>query len=165
MIQFPRDITKVLSEAELSQIRGGYSAMYMNASATKSIAGPYPPAWNFVQPLLSRYFTEPYSIPETEREECIIGILGARYPGGLVLGIHLYWGLAVGLSADRVANVLLLASAYTGEPVFASAIVSMQIVVNTLNRLCADANGEPISSKDATAAIAAAWNNSLTAMA
>jgi alkylhydroperoxidase/carboxymuconolactone decarboxylase family protein YurZ len=85
------------------------------------IESQLPRAANAVNALTNYFFTkntdDEFPMSEKSRERGIISVLVATdIDAGWVIAVHFYWAIAVGLSPEAIANMILLASTYSGIP-------------------------------------------------
>ena len=115
------DITGVLTPAELSFLRDGFAHQpdALTDLARAQVVAAYPEAAGVVNALPDRFFVRPQGgalpLPAPVRDRTIIAILASTETDpGLLLAVHFYWGIAVGLSPKDIAETLLLAATYSG---------------------------------------------------
>jgi alkylhydroperoxidase/carboxymuconolactone decarboxylase family protein YurZ len=158
-----QDVTKLLTEAQIRQFRGGYDEDWMNRTAEAALILPYPPATPLADTVTKLFYSPGAPLSAAEREMCLIGTL-AHGPSPLFLAVHLYWGLAVGLDPDKMADVLLLMGTYAGLPIYSSAIATMETTFAALQMLAAGYPvTEPIPSPAAIGALRQVFSPPATA--
>ena len=117
------DVTGLLTPDELVFLRDGFAHQpdALTDLARAQVVAVYPAAAGVINALPDRFFVHPKGgslpMPAQDRERSIIAILASTETDpGLLLAVHFYWGLAVGLSAKDIAETLLLAATYSGLP-------------------------------------------------
>jgi hypothetical protein len=120
------DICNILTSDEIATLKRGYDRDAMNQAAIAAVAGPYQPGTDFVKFIVDHFY-DPERWPPDQREQCMISLLTPHCVGqGLLLAVHLYWGLMEGLSAHQIADTILLAGAYSGIPNFTNGIGTLR---------------------------------------
>ncbi|MEZ4474520.1 MAG: hypothetical protein R3F60_27770 [bacterium] len=110
------DMTGYLADEEIGRLRMGYDRGVMLAASQGSV-GDTSPAAALVGFLGTAVYDADAMAP-ADRERCILALLATR-PHALTLGVHVYWGLAEGLSLRDIYQVLVLAAGYAGVDAFA----------------------------------------------
>lgn len=151
----PRDITKILSDAQLEKLRAGYSLAAMRGGAQYALADArFPGARGLVDSLYDRFYTDKeqewffdatlydqkrvvdLELNNATRELILVGILSA-YGNTFQYVVHVYWCLMLGVTVEGVANAILLSANYTGAPTWANGVSTLQQLLELLAK-CAD---------------------------
>jgi alkylhydroperoxidase/carboxymuconolactone decarboxylase family protein YurZ len=134
----PGDIRNILAPDQLAKLRGGYIAEVMNRAATAALIGPFPPATPIAEFIIGHFYRSERWEP-ARREQCVITYFASRAAGNEAnLGIHIYWGMMEGLSADVIGDTILLAAAYSGIENYTNGIGVMTHVLTVLRALIED---------------------------
>ncbi|NOZ00885.1 MAG: hypothetical protein GXP54_03225 [Deltaproteobacteria bacterium] len=126
------DMSFLLKDTEIESLRKGYNAEVMKAASKGGIAQVYPPGAPFPEGVVD-WLYEGTPIAPRDRERCLIALLAQRQDG-VMLAIHIYWGLMEGLGLDEIGRTLLLSGAYTGIPNYTAGLF-------TLKKTCAALKG------------------------
>lgn len=118
------DMTGFLTDAELTTLRAGYDREGMVKGATGAVARHYAGAAPLMQFFQSELYA-PERMEPKDRQRCLLAILAPR-GHALTLSVHVYWGLAEGLSLRDIYQVLLLTAAYSGIDAFATSAFILQ---------------------------------------
>ena len=143
------DLRSLLTDEDLATLRSAYRAADMIEKAHGASVDTFPPAGAFANFLLDYFYeagsgstpasAEPWT--PAERELVLLGLLSSRLMGrGLNLALHVYWGLMVGLSVQRIADTLTLAGIYSGMQSFTG---SLGVLKGTLLVLHGTASIDP----------------------
>lgn len=135
------DVRRILGDAQLAQLRAQFKNEDMVTMARGASVDVYPPTSAFPTLLLDYYDSagggsmagaaEPMT--PGERELVLLGVTSSKIEGrGMNLSIHVYWGLMVGLSVQRVADVLALSGVYNGMQVYTCAFSVLKHSLETL---------------------------------
>lgn len=128
------DLLTILSDADLAALRGGYDYAVMEGAFTASVINPYGPGGAWVKAQTDHFYaverTGQASLAPIDREKCVLAILAPR--GGTELAIHIYWGLALGLSVQAVLDIFFLAGTYSGVPAYKTGLDSLAAVLPKL---------------------------------
>ena len=154
------DVRSLLTEAQISVLRQGYSRAMMNVVATKLVAAPYPPVAGLVAFAGDRFYNEaPPVLGHADRERVLIGIFAAGRRPAFALAVHAYWGLMEGLTVDEIAEIIVLASLYGGIDVLTD---SMRTLGDSLRQMAkaAEAGGDAAASQVLLPALVAAFRPS-----
>ncbi|MCB9548271.1 MAG: hypothetical protein H6706_20830 [Myxococcales bacterium] len=111
------DMTTFLSAAEVDRLRAGYDAAVMLAGSQAAVNQHYAGAAPLAS-FLGKSVYDPAVMAPTDRERCILTLLATK-PHALTLGVHVYWGLAEGLSLRDVYQVFMVAAGYAGVDAYA----------------------------------------------
>jgi len=133
------DVRKILTDEELERVRAGFDSAAMWNSARTAVVLPFPPTEHWLG-FLGEELYNPERFDPAQRERVLIGIFAGR-PEKLTLSVHLYWGLAEGLSVDEIARTLALAGMYTGIGNYTLSIGFLRQTLTALKGLCAEQEG------------------------
>lgn len=111
------DIRSILSEGAVARLADGYDDATFRAANQGAVHGLYPPAQVLTDPVLDAFYAPPEGTPLLEpraRELTIVATLAASGGSSTNIAIHLYVGIAVGLTVDELAGTLGVVGAYAG---------------------------------------------------
>ena len=143
MSSAPLDVTELLSADDLALLRTGYDRQAMNDVSSRTLVGRYRASADLVGAIMGHHYINSGLDPRS-RELCLIALLAAD-GGPFTLAVHIYWGLAEGLSPKEVAEVVALTGSYCGVPRLANGLFTLQGTMAVLKKLAA--NGEPVKSE------------------
>lgn len=154
------EILLIVTPNELQLIRDGYNAdPGWLSDYPQSIYDTMFPAGSkafdsFAQSIFIHGSPEPKppttGINGADRERSIIAILASQ-PNALFLAIHLYWGLAEGLSVNDICQIMLIVGGYSGFSCYTNGLNTLYKTLRALKS--AVENGQPLSPQDALASI------------
>ena len=143
-----RDIRNFLSDAQLAILRDGYDRATLDHVAVNVAATPYLDGAGMVQAIGEHLYTQAGQtgrMTPQQRERTLIGILLATGSPSFAVAIHMYWGLMEELSITDVAEIVTLASAYSGVQTFTGGFFTMTATLKEL-AAAADEGGDAVSS-------------------
>ncbi|MCB9526544.1 MAG: hypothetical protein H6702_24650 [Myxococcales bacterium] len=128
------ELLEILSDADLAALRAGYDYTVMEAAFTASVIAPYGPGGAWVKAQTDHFYAlermSGEGMAPVDRERCVLAILAPR--GGTELAIHVYWGLALGLSVRDLLDIFFLAGTYGGVPAYKTGLDSLRAVLPKL---------------------------------
>lgn len=130
----------LVDDALLSRLRAGYDEGLMQRATRAAASQLYPGGAGYVNAVVDGLYADG-PLAARDRERCLIALL-ARRQEPLMLSVHLYWGVAAGLSPEEVAHTLLLAGAYTGIPNYTAGLVVLEQTAAALTALAAETEGD-----------------------
>ena len=140
------DVTGGLTPAELGFLRDGFAHQpdALTDLARAQVVSMYPAAAGVVNALPDRFFVREKGgglpMSAQDRERSIIAILASTETDpGLLLAVHFYWGLAVGLAPKDIAETLLLVATYSGLPHWTVSIGRFAALLRQLKSAVQDA--------------------------
>jgi len=128
-------VLHILSEERLAALREAYAQAEVGFfnEALNGYRRRLGKSVDFVQPLLTHFYSAEQSERHKERERVLIALLAATH-AGYELAIHYYWGLMEGLEPSEITDILLLVYAYTGVDEYTSAIALFEKVLRALDQ-------------------------------
>ncbi len=138
------DFKTQLTEAQLATLRGGYSRTVMDAVATQIVSGPYPPSAGLTAFAGDRFYNDaPPTLSPANRERCLLALfVGGRRPT-FAVAVHIYWALMEGVAVDEIAEIILLATLYSGLDVLTDGNRTLTLTLTVLGQ-AADAGGDAV---------------------
>jgi hypothetical protein len=141
-------ITDIITDTELGVVRAAYAAKTDEMALVLSVITlAYPPVDKWLNAMGDVVFTELSQSPApnlplipVDRERCLILLIASRQET-LTLAIHIYMGLALGLTVAEVANVLALAGVYSGISAYVRGIRVAEATLGVLKTAAATTSG------------------------
>ena len=151
------DVRSMLTEAQLSVLRQGYSRAMMDMVATKLVAAPYPPVAGLVAFAGERFYSDtPPVLTPCDRERCLIAVFSAGRRPAFALAVHVYWGLMEGLTVGEIAEIIVLSALYGGIDVLTDGMRTLGDALKQLAK-AAEAGGAAATSQVLLPALVAAF--------
>lgn len=130
-----QDLTRLITEQELSRLREAFDEGVLLRANTSAFAAVYPPLADWGQSV-GRLFFGPGPLCPRERELCLVTLLAQRAPG-ISLANHVYWALMEGVSVEAICQAVGLAGCYGGLPTYTQGVFTVQRTLTVLGRLAA----------------------------
>ena len=165
MADLTKQVGEIVDARKLDQLRAGFKggkrALHDNV-LKKTLPASYQLSAKYVDAIIDLFYddaelpadssTKPRTrLSAADRERCVIALL-ASHAERFNLALHIYLGLMAGVSAEEIANILLLVGAYGGVDKFSDAL---DVEKTTLGVLADATNPDPLallkSLKDAIA--------------
>lgn len=124
------DLTSLLSDEALEKLRGGFSEAAMVQGAAASVGAFDAAAGPWVRFVADGLYTSARQAP-LDRERCLL-MYGATSSDTLILAIHSYWALMLGLTVGELLQIVLLAGNYAGVNVYTEGSQTVQKVLTAL---------------------------------
>jgi len=153
------DVRDILSDRQLTTLRGQFDAQQMNALLAAGLSADYPPCVPYLDAIGELFYGGPHAnmtdatLSAQNRERCLVAILATR-DAGLNLALHIYLALVANVSPDEIAHILLLVGTYAGINTFADA---MRTEADTLRILGHVADAGSATPKDVFLALVQAY--------
>ncbi len=134
------DLLSLLTDDALAALQAGYDYPTMRAGFTRAVIAPYGPGGAWVSAQTDHFYeieaTGAPGMAAIDRERCILAMLAGR--GGAELAIHIYWGLAVGLTVPELLDIFFLAGTYGGVPAYKTGLDLLSRVLPVLQAAASD---------------------------
>lgn len=135
-------MSAVPTQTQINSIRAAYSPLVAGDAAAQALIGPWPTASGWIKGQAQLFYqvtggAQPL-MSGLDREKVIIPLLAASaaLPGNLA--IHVYWGIAEGMSVDEVYAALALAAMYGGVHAYSDGLKIAAIVLGIMANQPAD---------------------------
>ncbi len=145
------DLTTIVSAPTLDALRKEFSPDVMFAASRGAIVGPHPAAAGYVDWIITHLYDGKRLAP-ADRERTLVALIASQSVApSLLLGVHLYWALAEGLSVAELCETLALAGVYTGLPHHTAGLGTLRTTLEAV----ADLAAKPEASLDPRAVVRA----------
>lgn len=111
------DIREILPAGAYAELASGYDDATFRVANQGAVQGTYPPAQVLTDPVLDAFYAPPEGQPlldPKDREIAILAVLAASGGSARNIAIHVYVGIAVGLTVEQIAGVIGAVGAYAG---------------------------------------------------
>jgi hypothetical protein len=138
------DITKILTDADLTVLRAGFSEAFMREGARNALINRFPRCEELINADLDLFYADDYGDRPGElganvREKVVLTALAVSGNWDMA-AIHIYWGLCLPkapLSPAQLGEVILLAGSYSGVQVISMGLARIAQVFGVLQQAVA----------------------------
>lgn len=126
-------LTDRLDDTHITVLRQGYDEAMLRRAAVETVGGFFAPGGTWLDFVRDEIYGTDRMKP-VDRERCLITLLASR-PSPLTLGVHVYWGIAAGLSLDEIGQAIMLSGTYTGIDNYSRSMIIARDAADALRAL------------------------------